>query len=649
MNNYKLNKAYRKYYLTKVKKHFLMKWAGYLKVLVIIGVLSVVADRVNVWYFKPSKLYTLLDRFFYDYAKEHPEVLTRTKAFKWPYITNESESRLNDVSTFQVEYDSLYVQKEYEFLDRYDLKNMTEEERLSAQTFRYLIEQEILEKLLFKNTKYPIDHTSGIQVQLPLLMLNCHTINDISDAKNYISRLIDAQDKIAELIAGNRLNPTGEYAEITTKNILYRRQGETLEECIHHFHINEGLTIPPKSVLKRVREQLQVFLEQGVEDNIFFKDFMAKLDQVNNEELINNRSELKYELKKAIEGAIIPSFDALYRTVAELEMQAPEEITMLQYPLGEMYYQHSLRNKLGMNDAHLDFKYRPKNLYFLGKNLLHKETARLHQMLAEIGAKEGTLREKIDSLYEEQKLITPTEYRKQFEEIFLQTPTLFTTQKPVEFTQLPPVVATTFFEPLHYEGSYDRSRYGKVYFSDSVSFYNKVVLKPTAICLSALNQWSSFKVTNQSLPFFRRGLTFRYLEEFWKNVYLNGYYNNASLEEKIQYQLWKVHNLVYMVCDLGIHHYLWTKKEAVEYVIEKSILTKREAENIVDLSSSSIGEGVARGFGMHLFESYLVKKGEQFGSQDVIDELKPLFLEGAVSFSEFDKLIFANKSENKMK
>ena len=83
--------------------------------LLFIGVVSVIADRVNVWYFKPSKLYTLLDRFFYDYAKEHPEVLTVTKAFKWPYITNENEGKLNDVSTFQVEYDSLYVQKEYEF------------------------------------------------------------------------------------------------------------------------------------------------------------------------------------------------------------------------------------------------------------------------------------------------------------------------------------------------------------------------------------------------------------------------------------------------------------------------------------------------------------------------------------------------------
>ncbi|NME68314.1 DUF885 family protein [Flammeovirga aprica] len=649
MNNYKLNKAYKKYYLSKVKKHFLIKWGWYLRVLIFIGVLSVVADRVNVWYFKPSKLYTLLDRFFYDYAKEHPEVLTRTKAFKWPYITNESESKLNDVSTFQVEYDSLYVQKEYEFLDRYDLKNMTPQERLSAQTFRYLIEQEILEKLLFKNTKYPIDHISGIQVQLPLLMLNCHTIKDISDAKNYISRLIDAQDKIAELIAGNRLNPAEEYADITTKNILYRRQGETLEECIHHFHINEGLTIPPKSVLKRVREQLHIFLEGGVENNVFYKDFMSKLDHVDNDELINNRSELKYEIKKAIEGSVIPSFDALYRTVAELEMQAPEEITSLQYPLGEMYYQHSLRNKLGMSDSHLDFKHRPKKLYFLGKNLLYRETAKLHQMLSEIGAGSGSLRTKIDSLYTGENHITHTEYLKQFEETLLQSSTLFTPHEKVEFTHFPPSISTTFFEPFYYEGSYDKSRCGKIYFSDSVSFYSKLVLKPTAIGFSALNQWSSLRVKNTSLPYFRRGLTFRYIEEFWKNAFLYYHYADAPLEEKVKYQLWKVHNLVFMVCDLGIHHYLWTKKEAMEYVFEKSILTEREAENMVDFCSSSIGEGVARGFGMHLFESYIVKEEKGGDIQYVMSELKPLFNEGAVSFSEFDKLIFANNSENRMK
>ena len=427
-------------------------------------------------------------------------------------------------------------------------------------------------------------------------MLNCHTINDISDAKNYISRLIDAQDKIAELIAGNRLNPKEEYADITTKNILYRRAGETLEECIHHFHINEELTIPPKNVLKRVRLQLQVFLEKPVEENIFFKDFMGKLNNVKNEELIKNRAELRYEIKKAIEGSVIPSFDALYRTVAELEMQAPDEITSMQYPLGEMYYQHCLRNALGMNDSHLDFKYRPKNLYFQGKKLLSKETAKLHHILSDMGIEEGTLREKIKKLYKEENQPTHGEYLKIFEETVLQTPHLFSSLKKVDFAHLPPSATTTFFEPYYYEGSYDNSRFGKIYFSDSVSYYNKLVLRPTAISLSALNQWSSLRVTNKSLPLFRRGLSFSYLEEFWKSVYLYHFYKDAPVEEQLHYQLWKVHNLVYMVCDLGIHHYLWTKKEAVEYVFDKSILTERESENVVDFCTSAIGEGVAKGF-----------------------------------------------------
>ena len=53
-------------------------------------------------------------------------------------------------------------------------------------------------------------------------------------------------------------------------------------------------------------------------------------------------------------------------------------------------------------------------------------------------------------------------------------------------------------------------------------------------------------------------------------------------------------------------------------------------------------------FGMHLFETYIVNRGEDSGNQSVIDDLKPLFEEGGVSFTEFEELIIVNNSENKM-
>lgn len=646
MNNYKLSKAYNRYYLKKISNHFKKKWGSYLRAFIFCGILAFIGDVVNVWYFKPSKLYTLLDRFFYDYANEHPEVLTKTKAFKWPYISNSSESKLNDVSTFQVEYDSLYVQKEYEFLDRYNFKEMSADERLSAQTFRYVIEHEILEKLLFKNTKFPIEHINGIQVQLPLFMLNCHTISNITDARNYISRLIDVQDKIAELITGNRLNPKEAYASQTTKNILFRRHNETLEEAIHHFHVNDELTIPPQSVLLRVKKQLKIFLEGAVEDNIFYKDFTQKIARLENDEIINHKNELNYEIKKAIEGAVIPSFNALYRTISELELQAPEEITSMQYGLGEMYYQHCLRLTLGMSDTHLSFQYRPKNLYFLGKKELAKETRKLHQLLDSIQIDKGSLRVRVNQYSQSLSKMTHHEYMASFEKYFTPIKTPFSRPFLVKFDHYPKLIQHTFIEPFYYEGSFDNTRKGKVYFSDSVSLYDKIVVQSTAYGLRGLHQWSNTKVLNKDLPLFRRALTFEYIKEFWKNVYINQQIDQNNIDELLSYQIWKVHQLVFLVSDLGVHHYLWTKKEAVEYVYEKSILTKKESENIVDFSTSSIGVLTAKGFGVYLLDKFLEEENRNIDSQFVINKLKLLFYKGAISFSEFEHLMFVN---NKVK
>lgn len=646
MNNYKLNKAYRKYYLKKVERHFVTKWDSYPRILLFIGVIGFVGDRLNIWFFKPSKLYTLLDRFFYDYAKEHPEVLTRTKAFKWPYMTNEMEGKLNDVSTFQVEYDSLYVQKEYEFLDRYNLKEMTARERLSANTFRYIIEQEILAKLLFKNTKYPIDHVDGLQVQLPLFMKNCHTIQSISDAKNYISRLIDMQDKIAELIAGNRLNPQGQYKSITTKNILYRRGGESLEEAIHHFHINEELTIPPKSVLRKVKEQLEIFLNVPIEENVFYVDFLNKIDNVEDDEIKNNYRNFRYQIRRAVEDVVIPSFDALYRTVSELEMQAPEEITSMQYDLGEMYYQHCLRNVLGMNDAHINFEYRPKNLYFLGKKLLSKETFKLHQLLDSANIEQGSLRERIYSFAHSRKKLSHNEYINTFRSTFLKVPTTYHSAYPIEFEHYPALMQKSSIEPFYYEGSFDNTRNATIFFSDSISIYDLLVLKTVAVGIKGVHQWSAFKVHNEQLPLFRRGLSIEFIKEFWKNIFIHNVIENASLEDRIGYQLWRIHNLVYMVCDLGIHHYLWTKKEALQYVYDKSVLNVSSSEKIVDLSSSSIGHFVARGFAMHIFDEVNLKQKNKVDIQEYNRRLESLFKEGSVTFSSFKELMFVNNGRN---
>ncbi|TRX68637.1 DUF885 domain-containing protein [Flammeovirga kamogawensis] len=647
----KFNRIYRAYYRNKIIHHFKMNWWLYVRVLIFTSIVSFVGDRLNVWYFKPAKLYTLLDRLFYDYAKEHPEVLTKTKFFKWPYITPGMEGHLNDVSIFQEELDVNYSHKEFEFLERYNQDELSKSEQFSAAIFKFIIEDEILENDIYSGTVYAIDHINGIQVQLPMFMINNHEINSITDANNYIHRLEEVQDKVSELISGNRLHPTESEQLITTKNILFRRKDESLEDCIHHFHINEQIVKPPQSILRRVEEQLVTFLDVPLEKNIIYQDFLHKIESSDDERVRKNIPELKYGIKRALEGAVIPSFDALRRTVTELIMQqAPSEITVMQYDLGVPYYQQRLKRTLGFNDQTIDYEYRPQIMYNLGKKLVYREKKKLRSLFQEAGIEEGTtLKEKAEIYFKKNNKnasLGVDLYIADFIQVFSAAPQYFADEKQVEYYIQPSILDGVSIEPFYFDGSFDYSRKSKIYFSDSISIYTQNTLQPTALSMAAEHQWKGSIITNTSLPLFRRNLAIPFMEEFWKNVYLYNYFIKASLDQRIAWTMWRLQNAIYMETDLGIHNLLWTRTEAVGYVFNNSLLSERDSEKIVDQCAGAISENVACGMAMYITD-LLVEEGRiSVDNQLNKKDLKYLFNEGGVLFEQFKEIMFVNKDQN---
>ncbi|OHX66495.1 hypothetical protein NH26_09065 [Flammeovirga pacifica] len=589
-------------------------------------------------------MYTLLDRFFYEYTLSHPELLTKTKAFKWPYAPETLEGHLNNESTIQSERDFEYLKGELEFLNRYDQQGLDHDEELSRGTFEFIMDVSILDRWIYKNVKYPIDHVSGIQVQLPLFMINSHTIDNVNQAYNYISRLEEIQDKVAELISGKPLFPTTREDQLTAKGILFRRPFESLEESIHHLNINDGQALPPKSTLKQISRQLESFLAVPLNDNILYVDFIQKLEKLDDENVKGQFPELKYRAKKAIEGAVIPSFDALKRTIDELELQAEEEITLMRFGKeGDNYYRHLLQYHLGLNKEEIEVEYRPRNLNYLAKKMVREEKQKLNNLLDSLEIPKGSLQDRFYHYSRKYPLDKTRNSIVSFLEEYNKSPRMMNDKVQINVNYFPEYIKNVSYEPFYFEGSFDNSRQGNVYINQHLSDYEEYMMGPYAIATYAAHEWSNRRILNNKLPLFRRELKLPYCLEFWKNIYLTTYYSKTSQEERVLYYFWRLNNALLMWCDLGVHHFLWTKNEALMYVSENSALNLVDAERVVEECTALPGKYSASGFGMFLSDKYYKNKGLSIDSQEGRSRLKSLFSEGSLTLSSFDTMLYGKK------
>lgn len=642
----KFNKIYRDYILQKLTLHIKKRWGLYLRTIIFSLLFYMVGDVLNNWYFRPSKMYTLLDRFFYEYTLTHPELLTKTKAFKWPYAPETLESHLNNESTIQSKRDFEYLKGELEFLNRYDQQGLTEQEELSRETFEFIMDVSILDRWIYKNVKYPIDQITGIQVQLPLFMVNNHTIDNVNQAYNYVSRLEEIQNKVSELISGKSLYPNAAEDQITSKGILYRRPFESLEESIHHFNINDGQALPPKSTLRLINLQLEAFLSAPLEENIFYVDFINKLEKIEDENLISQLPELKYRAKKAIEGAVIPSFDALKRTLEELEFQAEEEITLMRFGKeGDNYYRHLLQYHLGLNKEEIEGEYRPRNLNYMAKKMVRVEKQKVNTLLDSLGIPDGKLQDRFHHFIKRYPLQKTKNSIVNFYEAYNQSPRMVEGSKlPIEVSYFPEYVRNFSFEPFYCEGSFDNSRKGHVYINKSLSDYETYMLETYAVSTYALHEWSDTKIKNSTIPLFRRELKLSYTSEFWKNIYVSAYYKNASQEKQVLYAFWRLNNALLMWCDIGIHHFLWTKNEALRYVEENSALNYVDVERIVEETTAQPAKFSSMGFGMYLSDKFQKELEISIDNQEGKGRLLNVFKEGALTLSSFEALLFGKES-----
>lgn len=591
---------------------------------------------INLKYYKPYSVELFFERMFYEQVRLHPELLTETRAFD-KVMLDDYKWKLDHYSVDQIKLDSQLIQNQLEMLQGYRTFLMTEDERRSINTFRFVTEEKLTRSLLFSHLHFPVNHINGIQVKLPFLMVNSHSIDNLSDARAYISRLQEVENKISELISGKELYPTKEHDEQNTTGFLHRREHESLEEAIDLFLFKEQISIPPKNILNRVERQIDLLLWGEVEQNLFYRDFVKKLKRIKGEVPESVQGELLYDLKLAIEEGVIPAFNALKRCIDKMKSISPDEITLYQYPLGDMYYQHLLTKHLGTDQQTIDLTLTPDSLYRKAEEEVAFRQEKMRHLLIQFFDDPDS--SSFEELFERYQQLNKTTPKSPFTRLSIEMikqrahAERFHKEKVGNLISFPGIYLTlphlgeAMYEPFYKPSSFDKGRKGNLYLPNvdvqkSLENYYPMLWNILYL-VSGEHYQKSIQRSQSHLPSFQKITKFTYFSEGWKYYVLNKAteykgFHEFDLQIGFQYEMLK--KATRAICDIGVHNRLWNLDEALSYYQQHTLSSREQATYALDIVTVAPAWSVAYLVGMNAFQRFYEKtkalKGKDFNNHN---------------------------------
>ncbi len=219
-----------------------------------------------------------------------------------------------------------------EQLRSYPSETLSADEQLSYDVYEWYLDNLVQgHPYLYHN--YPVHHfLGGYHFDLDFLLTNVHPLEDEGDVQDYIDRLSQVDDQVAQLLAG-----------------LEKR--ETL------------LAVPPRVILDMTTENMLAYLG-APEPNAAYVDPQALLvytklsETISGIESISDAKKAEYlDLAEAeIAESFIPAYIDLIVYIENLKSGAPDEDGVLKMPEGAEYYAYLLRKEtstsLTANEIH---------------------------------------------------------------------------------------------------------------------------------------------------------------------------------------------------------------------------------------------------------------------------------------------------------
>ncbi|MDT0686643.1 DUF885 domain-containing protein [Autumnicola psychrophila] len=541
----------------------------------------------------------------------------------------EDYGKWDNFSTEKYAEDLNQAKTRLDYIDDIDPANLNEDVRLSYALYRHGLENEI-EDYNYRFYDYPVNQMFGYHSQLPAFLINMHSIDSISDAKAYISRLKGFPEAFKEIIEGLRI----------------REQNQIM---------------PPRFVFNKVLDDSRNVItgrpfEKSTDASTLLADFKSKVEALDISE--EEEQQLISEAETALVEQVKPAYTELIAFLENQQKRATSEAGVWKFPKGEEYFNNALK-RTTTTDLTAD------EIHEIGLN----EVARIHREMEEIMKEvefEGSLQDFFNFMRTDEQFFYEDseegrakyladakeiidQMREKLPDLFLTLPEAKIVVKAVEpFREKS--AGKAFYQQPAIDGSRPGTFYANLYDIRAMPTYQ---LDALAYHEGIPGHHMQIAIAQEleEVPDFRKFGFYTAYVEGW-GLYSEllpkeiGFYEDPYSDfGRLAMELWRACRLV---VDTGIHAKKWTREEGIDYYKQNTPNAESDAIKMVERHIVMPGQATAYKIGMNKILELRERARSQLGENFDIREFHDVvLLNGAIPLNILEQKVNDWIAENK--
>ena len=530
--------------------------------------------------------------------------------------------KLNDNSPAAAERDLKINKQELQWLiDSVNVDALSKDVLLSYKLFKQNTENSISD-YKYRLYNYPVNQMFGAQSGKPAFLINMHRIDDVEDAKAYISRLNGFNKYFSQLI-----------------NNLKAR--ETI-----------GI-LPPKFVYDKVVQDSENILvgqpfDNSIKESTLLKDFMKKMKKLDINE--KAKSILERQANEALLVSVKPAYEKLINFMKGQKRRANFDHGVWKFPDGETFFNNALKRTTTTDLT-------AEEIHKIGLD----EVARIHGEMEAIKNQvqfEGTLQNFFQFMKTDKQFYYPADQKgkdaylakavllidsmkTRLDEIFITKPKADIIVKAVESFR-EKSAGKAFYNRPAADGSRPGIYYANLYDMESMPTYQMEALAYHE-GIPGHHMQLAIQQELEEVPMFRKFGGYTAYTEGWGlySEYIPkemGFYADPYSDfGRLAMELWRACRLV---VDTGIHSKQWTREEGIKYYTDNTPNAELDVIKMVERHIVMPSQATAYKIGMLKILELRKKAKDALGDKfDIRDFHEVVISHGAIPLNILEDFI----------
>lgn len=541
-----------------------------------------------------ERLYAYFQQVFMDEVARSPE----TQTYLGMIEDTEAYGRWDDRSdSAQIENYERGQRQTEEMQARFDREALTDAGKVSYD-FAIQLSENDARQFAVRDSRYVFSPMGDSVSELTTFLINNHRVGSRAHAEAYVSRL----EGIGEVI-----NTLTSQAEARAAN---------------------GVTLPlfayPRLTASARSQLTGAPFEESAEDSALFADFKSKVDALEIDDAA--KADLIMRAEDALLNVYVPAMERYLAALDRMEAISDDRAGVWKLPNGEAAYAASLAQFTTIPDMTAE------QIHERGLAEVERIHGEMREIMAEVGF-EGSVQDFFAYMRTAEQFQLPNtpEGRQEYldrataviDHVMEVAPAYFDTlpEAPLEVRAVEAWREATATGAFYNQPALDGSRPGYYYVNLSQMQDNPTyLLESLSLHEGAPGHHFQIALTQEleDVPMFQRFAWNSAYGEGWA-LYTEwlgkemGFYEDPYSDfGRLSYEVFRAARLV---VDTGIHHYQWTREQAIDYMLESTPMTEGDITPEVERYIVWPGQAVSYKTGMMFIQDLLFHAQEELGDE----------------------------------